>query len=409
MKTIKIVALILILCFAHTASRAQNDLKARMEFEKAEEAYSQERYEAALTHIDATEKLLGSYAPRIAHLKIITLDNLCDYYAADADPRLDELSKCVTAYMKHCEKYPEGVVMEKFKEVYALEEKVAAALRCAEWRKMPECAEGQKAYEQKDYAAAMEWYRKATDKGNGIAIGSIGYLYDYGYGVEKDYAEAMKWYLRSSGMGVPSAYIPMGWLHMNGQGVPADADKAMECFRSAVEKGSRTAMYGLGYCYYVKQDYASALEWLGKAADNGSFNAMNVLGHMYFAGRGVAQDNSQAIKCYLVSAEKGNVAAMYNVGYVYQNATKDYAKAMEWYMAAAEKENASAMNGIGSLYYNGQGVAKDYAAALDWFTKAAGKGSKASMGWLAKMYEEGNGVKKDKAKAAEWKQKADAK
>jgi hypothetical protein len=43
---------------------------------------------------------------------------------------------------------------------------------------------------EKDYANAMIWFRKAADRGNSPAQNNIGWLYQNGWGGKKDYAEA---------------------------------------------------------------------------------------------------------------------------------------------------------------------------------------------------------------------------
>ncbi len=53
----------LILLYAFTFAQAQNDLKARLEFEEAEKAFSEENYETALKHLNETEKELGRWTP----------------------------------------------------------------------------------------------------------------------------------------------------------------------------------------------------------------------------------------------------------------------------------------------------------------------------------------------------------
>ena len=57
----------------------------------------------------------------------------------------------------------------------------------------------------KDYAKAMEWYRKAADQGNMYGEFNIGLLYEFGYGVTKNLDEAAKWYRRAANQGMERA------------------------------------------------------------------------------------------------------------------------------------------------------------------------------------------------------------
>jgi uncharacterized protein len=45
-----------------------------------------------------------------------------------------------------------------------------------------------------DYAKAHEWYEKAAEKGDPIAMGNLGLLYHNGQGVRQDYAKAREWF-----------------------------------------------------------------------------------------------------------------------------------------------------------------------------------------------------------------------
>ncbi len=58
-------------------------------------------------------------------------------------------------------------------------------------------------YQHKDYAEALQWYRKAAEQGSNEARISLGKIYFEGTGVKQDYAEAARWY----GCPKPSAEI----------------------------------------------------------------------------------------------------------------------------------------------------------------------------------------------------------
>ena len=51
-------------------------------------------------------------------------------------------------------------------------------------------------------------------------------------------------------------------------------------------------------------------------------------------GKGVLQDDAEAVKWYRLSAEQGNAYAQYNLGVMYSNGKgvlQDYAEAVKWY------------------------------------------------------------------------------
>jgi len=68
-----------------------------------------------------------------------------------------------------------------------------------------EYEEGEKHYYGRgtgqNYAVALEWYRKAADKGHPGAEFSIGWIYEYGQGVSRDYQTALSWYRKAAAQG----------------------------------------------------------------------------------------------------------------------------------------------------------------------------------------------------------------
>ena len=58
--------------------------------------------------------------------------------------------------------------------------------------------EGLKAYNNKDYAKAFEWWTKAANQGNAGAMYNLGFLYRNGYGVTKDIVKAVEWWTKAA-------------------------------------------------------------------------------------------------------------------------------------------------------------------------------------------------------------------
>jgi hypothetical protein len=78
------------------------------------------------------------------------------------------------------------------------------------------------AYDQRDYAAAVQLCRPLAEKGDARAQLSLGGMYYNGQGVQQDYAEAAKWTRKAAEQGYAPAQADLGVLYWNGQGVPQD-------------------------------------------------------------------------------------------------------------------------------------------------------------------------------------------
>ncbi|MCM1323518.1 MAG: sel1 repeat family protein [Acetobacter sp.] len=89
-------------------------------------------------------------------------------------------------------------------------------------------------------------------------------------------------------------------------------------------------------------------------------------------------------------ADKGDVEALLDLGYMYLYGTDgiavDHKQALAYYEKAAKKKNAVALNNLGSLYFNGIGTNVDYSRAISYFEEAAQMGSDDAAVNLAIIY-----------------------
>ena len=76
-------------------------------------------------------------------------------------------------------------------------------------------------------------------------------------------------------------------------------------------------------------------------------------------------------------AEQGNASAQYNLGFMYSNGRgvpEDDTEAVRWYRLAAEQGDAKAQTNLGIMYANGRGVPEDLVAAYMWWNLSAAQG-----------------------------------
>jgi TPR repeat protein len=150
----------------------------------------------------------------------------------------------------------------------------------------------------KDFAQAMDLYRKAAEEGDRGAELYMGLAYDLGQDVPKNAMEAAKWYRKAAAQGSASASSNLGILYHEGDGMPRDSVEAAAWFERAAARGSASAQYGLGRMYYrgdgVSQSFPEAAAWLEKAAAQGNAPAQILLSYMCATGRGVAGSTATA-------------------------------------------------------------------------------------------------------------------
>ena len=267
-----------------------------------------------------------------------------------------------------------------------------------------------------DYNLAREWYIKAAEANDSVAMYSLGRMDINALGLDFEYSvQAKEWFRESANVGNSYGTAGLALVYDNDyMWSRSDHEKAKMLFHKAAEKENPFAMYYLGWLYEtgkdVAKDYEKATEWYHKAAEKGEKKAIFNLGVMYMKGLGIVQDYKKASEYYHRAADFGETKAIYALGRLYRDGLgvlQDYKESMCWFLKGLKtKENCWCMLGIGSLYEEGGGVPKDYQKAIEWYHKSIDKGNGAAMCKLGKMYEKGRGVIKNYKTAEEWYEKA---
>ena len=244
----------------------------------------------------------------------------------------------------------------------------------------------------RDYGLARKYYERGMET-NPYALISLGYMYQYGKGVQVNTVEAEKCFERaveilqsqestkSSYPGVTDYLI--GMLYYDAYGIEAndviarvrlenagyagnmaayyqlykmyeddswsyyDPDKALDYLKLAVEGDNGDAEAELGYKYYygigMAQDRTMAMRLLEKAVLHGSSKGCMFLGIAYYEGDGIMRSDDIAMSLLGRAAEGGYDGAldeMVIIGYRYYDDTSDSEgkdKAKEWWKMAADR------------------------------------------------------------------------
>lgn len=140
---------------------------------------------------------------------------------------------------------------------------------------------------------------------------------------------------------------------------------------------------------YEAGNHTAAYEaWL-PLANRGDVAAMRNIGHLYRWGQGVEKDINQAIHWYRMAAEKGFSRAQANLAAIYLQGDEgipvDYEEAHKWFAAAAVQNLAVAQYNLGLMYELGLGVEKSEARALGWYNLAAKAGQPEAIERLSQL------------------------
>ena len=178
---------------------------------------------------------------------------------------------------------------------------------------------------------------------------------------------------------------------------------------SRASQGDAIAQCSLGFMYDhgrgVEQDDTEAVRWYRLAAAQGDAGAQCNLGSMYATGRGVEQDDGEAACWYRLAAGQGQANAQFTLGHWYEEGRgvgQDDAEAARWFRLAAEQGEPLAQCRIGWMYDYGKGFEQSDDEAVRWYRAAAEQGDTNARFALGRMYADGRGVEQDEKEAARW-------
>lgn len=169
---------------------------------------------------------------------------------------------------------------------------------------------------------------------------------------------------------------------------------------------SSFAGFDEGLIAYQKDDYDTAYKEFLPLAEKGNGAAQFILGLMFEDGEGVLRDIKQAIYWFKKVAKQDDTNTQYNLGLMYEKGEQvlqDYQKAVSLYRAVAKPLFSLT---LGNMYEIGDGVPQDYKKALENYKHAAHLNSVEAQYKLGNMYVNGLGVATDYKQARYWMQKA---
>jgi hypothetical protein len=125
------------------------------------------------------------------------------------------------------------------------------------------------AYKHKDYATALQLWRKAAQSGDALAAFNIGQMNFDGLGVPVDHAAGARAFRAAADLGLSAAHTRLGVLYAKGDGLPMDMAKAASCWRLGAAAGDPVAALNLGAAYNngqgVRRNVVFAYLWIGVA------------------------------------------------------------------------------------------------------------------------------------------------
>ena len=124
-------------------------------------------------------------------------------------------------------------------------------------------------------------------------------------------------------------------------------------------------------------DFESPLEDLIRCAEQGDAYLQHSLGLRHSLGRGVPQNDTEALRWFRLAAEQGDAFLQYDLGMRYdlgRGVPENDAEAIRWFRRAAEQGHRHAQYDLGVMYAIGGSISEDLVFASMWFNLSATQG-----------------------------------
>jgi TPR repeat protein len=308
-----------------------------------------------------------------------------------------------------------------------------------------------------DYTKARKWYEVSAARNNGAAIGNLAILSLEGRGVPKDIEKALDLFKKGAALEDSNSLFNLGNIFITGLGVPKDEKIAISYYEQAIQLGNANAEVAyavslyldnvksqekhncpccpvdshqvqeespfkrvfellqhaltnkdlslgrricaeslLGNCFTKINEYEQAFKHYSMAAALGEdtedlFNVANA----YLTGNGVKKNIEEAQKLLLITASRGHLNSMTNLGatYLLSPDKNEQRKAYSWFMKAHELGDRVATGNLETMFKHDIGV-DSCEENPQMYEEAANKGLSNPLISLGNMHKKTGDLKK---------------
>jgi uncharacterized protein len=190
-----------------------------------------------------------------------------------------------------------------------------------------------------DPKEALRWFSLAAGRGDRQAAFALARAYLEGTGVEKDPAQARKYMEQAAAAGHGAALYNLGIIELEAE--IRDYKKAGDYFRKAMAEGDLDAAYSLSFLYREglgeEKNLQEAAKLLKFAADRHHIGAEVDFAIALFNGNGVDKDEKAAASYFLRAAWRNSAVAQNRLARLYaagRGVAQDDVEAMKWHILA---------------------------------------------------------------------------
>ena len=328
----------------------------------------------------------------LSHEKNIMIDSDLDYYQSYTKIKIEKYAS---------ELYLKGINFKKDKDYLQAYEYLYESYENGNFDSIYPLAEllFDENFNLYNVNEAINLCEKGISSGQYDCAYLLGYVYDYGKGIEvnKDLAEKNYQICINNSKNqelISNSKFELAGILWSKASDQNDMNNIIKLYEDAINNTNFKAMYILGDKYYrgdkIEQDYDLAMFYFRMAARYNYGRAEFNIGKMYELGLGVIKSYEKAIEWYKLASTHGEVKALESMGDVYLD-KEEFIKAFKLYNMAYENyedknDAVLVMLRMGYIFYYGLGVDKNRAKALEWLEMAKKTGNKSVITFIGKKF-----------------------
>lgn len=260
------------------------------------------------------------------------------------------------------------------------------------------------------------YYKKAAEKGNIRAINSFAWYSEHYIDHEKYKKEALEHYKKLS----ENSYRYVSEAHKAGILLENDGNyiKAVNYYKRAVDMGDIFAMYKVGQLFEeheeLRQKYVGqinenhhevcyeAYDYYERAYEKGGSEYIKFDNERIDYKMNRDKEKADAFHFYKIAADKGQVAAIYKVGQLFETGegvSMNKSEAFRYYKMAHDKGFIEATFKVAQMLDYGEGVSMNKSEACNFYKIAADNGNSLALWIYCHKLEYGEGCSMNKQEA----------
>lgn len=214
---------------------------------------------------------------------------------------------------------------------------------------------------KQDLSKAVEYFKKAAEKGHALAQCELGVCYCNGEGVEADVEEGVRWFEESASQGYAKAWNEL-CVSYNRCGVGCESRSDFNHILNSLKRAGYMPAYRTqARGEYIRGNYAKVRKLYEQLVKMGDAEAACQLGVQYFHGDYGRSKKHKAIDWYMKAVKMGSVHACNDLAVMILLILDDVKTAQEQFLAmmyslferGAEMGDVNAMVHLGQLCQSG--------------------------------------------------------